>query len=172
MVSIWRRESHLGSKIMAQSCPVRKNVKNIRRCQIASSKTSGTFKTPEFWCKDTGNSCARHLISAIRGSVHCTCTCSEEIFVPIGISRFVAINAMKHVHCDTIVKLKSQEHMSFLAWPPRPRGPPWSPVPTLSHWCNKERTYHRSQNGWIFGKLSTSCWPAKETGWLAFSSES
>ena len=101
MVSIWRRESHLGSKIMAQSCPVRKNVKNIRRCQIASSKTSGTFKTPEFWCKDTGNSCARHLISAIRGSVHCTCTCSEEIFVAIGISCFVAItfNAMKHVHC-------------------------------------------------------------------------
>ena len=147
MVSIWRPESHLGSKIMAQSCSVRKSVKNIRRCQIASSKTSGTFKTPDFGCKDTGNSCDRHLISAIRGSVHCTWTCSEEIFVAIGISRFIAItfNAMKHVHCDTIVKLKSQEHMSFPAWNPRPRGPPWSPVPTLSHWCKKEKVPPRSK---------------------------
>ena len=52
-----------------------------------------------------------------RDQRECTCTCSEEIFVPIWYSRFVAItfNAMKHVHCDTIVKLKSQEHMSFPA---------------------------------------------------------
>ena len=69
MVSIWRPESHLGSKIMAQSCSVRHHVKNILRCQIASSKTSGTFKTPEFWCKDTGNSCVDFWFPRLEGSV-------------------------------------------------------------------------------------------------------